>query len=317
MVLHCEYAQSTAAAVAGTAIAAASFIGADGEIDDIEGQWPILRELITIDGGAAGVFVDVTPCISRVELQPTNWATSDRLIDFSDAIVTTSIATEATTPLFTMGGGAGNKFYFSGSMHQVLAPNTNWVSGDSKFFSSVAASNIGVILAYQYGQALPYNGGKLHWVQKAADAAPATANVWDNAFTSKLTSVGLDPTKSYILRGIGVKSATADKATMAVRIYREVGAQKMIGIGAADAGLTLTVYTHDGIPCSGNDSFIVETLDSVVDTAAQTIWMCFEELGGTVSNTISTPGTSFSPFGGGTPGTSNLGGLLSGLFGGR
>lgn len=327
MVLHCELIWDDDIAIAGTAIAATDCVGHDGEVDDIDGVLPTLRDVQLYNHGVAGAVSDLADDIASVRLLPTNWPSSSAIVQYVDGGRPFSVATEAAVG-HTLGGegspGGARFFQSRGRMNISVSKSTNWASGSSYLYASEANDDLYCILCYSYGAAYPYNGtNPIRWVKKTADAVEAAAEVWDNAFTAKLTSVspGLDPSKQYILRAVGYISKDATKIAGAVRIGKETGAHKLIGSGAGTGGgtgaLGGTFYWFDGIPCTGNDAFTVESHAIVVETTAPEILMGFEEIG-----TASAVGTGMSVGmggGGGTIGAPSFGGggFLGGLFGGR
>jgi len=285
MVLHQILAHDDDWATTGTQIADTDFLDDDGKIDtDANNQNPILRhiELFVRDTFAATV---TKPGYATLQMNP--WPNTSRITiigQIMNAILTDSGA--ATESLLFR----DNVRLVSFPMNLPLSKGDDWVSANSKIYAPADNADMQLLFSYQYGQAYPYQGGHIIWIRKVADAAEATTDTWDEAFSDVLTgeTPGLDPAKNYILRGIGHEAGAAAKLGIAARAGKQSGGYKIIGPAGPDNGMCLTVYLNDGIPCRGDDGFIAETCGGAADTPY--VWLGFEEVG--------TPTPRLAPTGG-------------------
>lgn len=275
-ILHCVGGHDDAIAAAGTALTDAFFKNNDGEPDTIMGMRPVLRDIILAD---IDVHSDLVPGLAKVTLQPNTWPNTKRITHLCDVIGGTFATEAATAPLGTNVPGILD---VKGRYNIPIEDDLTWVDGtNGKAYATEDNADIALILAYSYGKAFPYSGvNRIHWVEKVADAAEATADAYDEAWATSLKGVapGLDGKKKYILRGIWHRAAAAAKLGCLVRGGVQDNPFKIIGPGTGTLGRLATLFHFDGIPVSGDDGYIAETLGGAADTPYAALG--FEDLSG-------------------------------------
>lgn len=315
MTLRCVVATDDDIDAAGNALADADFWdGDDGEVDAMKSENgapinPELTNLIVWEN--ADARADVTNRRTRGTFQMNTWPNTRRMTIWgarSSGLVATEAAAE--------GCGVGTDLLSVGEAFNIpLSSGDDWISDGSYLYASQTnAAVTGAMFVYSYGTRYPFRGGHMQWIRKVADAAESAADAFYTAWSTDLTGTapGLDPKKAYVLRGVCHEAAATGKAPLGAFAQPQASGYKIFGPSWGDFAMCVTIFTHDGIPCSGQDGFTTRTASA---TAADTpyVWLGFEEYG-TASGQIS-GGTGL---GGGIPGGGSFGGggAAGGGFGG-
>jgi hypothetical protein len=262
----------------GTAITAALTFNDDLIVDvDSEGQLPYLTDVIMheFDVCATGAGLN-----AHWTLRPNTWPSTRTLAGYCDVFTSQYAQVGADVDV-----GFPMTDFVRGRFNIPLAANTSWISSDSKIYATAANSDILMCLVYSYGQRYPYKGGHLQYVSAVAGGA-ATADTWTQAWSQNLQGVGygLDPTKTYVLRGVGGGNDVVDEVCMGFMGSKQTGFHQMVGFGGGNTPHQhMTYYMHDGIPVNGLDGITANMLLGATGTPWVTL--CFEEYGGSTVGT--------------------------------
>ena len=275
-------------------LAAADFIdGEDIVLEregmDVEGHACILRGIMmgeySLDASAFAVYESGA---AYVTLQPHNWPETHKLYHRCDVHGVTIEDTTATD-------------YHSAIINPItieawqkniaikLKKGTNWVNtGDSRWKSSVAgASNLHVMLVYQYGQAIPAPSPHFPVVEITKNGGTdLVADTWGTVVNEKLDDDGLDPNARYrILYGF-CKSETAAQATGGCSLgwrARAKGGSSDTFVGGLGPGNNYgdgvrTYFLEDSITFDGDAQVHIEALGDIANKPEVTIG--FQQIGG-------------------------------------
>ena len=296
MSLRCVVASDDDIDIAGNALADADFWdGDDGEVDSIDGYGdPVLRDIVVWENST---MADVTNRRTRGEFQPNVWPNTKRILIWGSRQGGLFATEAASIPV-----GVGTDILeVHGNMNLPCKAGFDWISDQTKLYASVDNAHVtGAIFAYSYGTPYPYQGGKMQWIRKVADAAETGADVFYQAWATDLTGItpGLDPDKKYILRGICHEAAATGKGAIGAYAQPQASAFKIFGPSWADFGMCVTIYMQDGILVDGEDGFVTKTASAA---AADTpyVWLGFEEYevkpGASAETTVNKVGGSVSP----------------------
>jgi len=279
MVVHCipihddAWAAGTAGfAQGGTAITAALTYNDDLVVDvDSEGQLPYLTDVIMHEFDAMSTQIGSN---AHWTLRPNTWPSTRTLAGYVDFCSSQNAQVGAfVDPTFD------STTTVTGRFNIPLEANTSWISANSKIFATEANSDILMCLVYSYGQRYPYRGGHLQYVSAVSGSA-MTADTWTQCWSQNLQGVGfgLDPTKTYVLRGVGGGNDVHSEVCMGFLATKQTGFHQMVGFGAGNTPAQhMTYFLHDGIPCNGLDGFTTFGLEGATGTPWVTL--CFEEYG--------------------------------------
>lgn len=273
MTLHCIPFHDDAIGAAtsgwcqgGTALTAALVYNDDLIVDvDSNGNIPKLTDVIMhefdVNGADAGSY-------AHWSLRPNTWPSTRTLTGH-----VTHVSSQATGPLDLV---HPQETFIRGQFDIPLEPGLSWISSDSKVFATAANADIMLVLVYSYGTRYPYRGGHLQCV--ATTSATMVADTWTQAWSSSLQGVGfgLDPNKTYVLRGIVTNNDAVDEVHMGAMLKKQSGMHQMVGVGSGNAlEAHTTWFMHDGIPCSGLDGWTALGLEGA--TGVPVIGGWFEE----------------------------------------
>ena len=301
--------------IVGNVMADADFWdGDDGEVDAVNKVNPILRNLIVWENSTTA---DATNKRTRGEFQMNTWPNTRRIISWgkrAGGIAASEAASEQTCP-------GKDMLMVTDEMNLPCESGDDWISDNTKLYASVDnAQVLGVAFVYSYGERYPYRGGHMQWIRKVADAAETGADAFYQAWASDLTGTtpGLDPKKTYVLRGVMHEAAATAKAAIGAIVQPQASAFKIFGPAWSDFAMCGTIYMDDGILVEGQDGFVAKTgSGGAADTPY--VWLGFEEYGGSGGRPA---GLKVSPTGGtvktggGLGGMGGMGGIVGKLLGG-
>ena len=280
-------------------IAAADFIDGESIVQTRDGQVPILRGINGIIGAltAANSVVYATQGQPRITLMPSTWKETNKI--FWEDFVNTTPQQDGTTATD-----------FNDNIHMPLdieawgklpldiqlTENMNWVNtGDSQVIGfNATAQNCTVLLSYQYGSAIPWDG-KAHpvvVVRKQA-ATDITADIWCSVANELFTDDGLDPDAVYRpLWGCCYNEGALDSVALAWRMTTTDHKTYIGGIanGSNFSNHIKVWFKNDSMLVNGDSQFKFEALG---DAACKpTVAVAFQEV---------KKGTEPSTVGGGAP----------------
>ena len=295
--------------IAGNVLSDADFWdGDDGEVDAVNKVNPILRNILVWENSTTA---DATNLRTRGEFQMNTWPNTRRIISWgkrAGGIAATEAATVLTCP-------GKDMLMVSDEMNLPCESGDDWISDNTKLYSSVDnATVLGAAFVYSYGERYPYKGGHIQWIRKVADAAESAADAFYQAWASDLTGTtpGLDPKKTYVLRGVMHEGAASAKAAIGAIVQPQASAFKLFGPSWSDFAMCGTVYLDDGILVQGQDGFVAKT-GSGGGADTPYVWLGFEEYGGSAGRPAGSKASAGAPSkpGGGLGGV--VGRILSGM----
>lgn len=216
---------------------------------------------------------------TRLELQPSNWADSERLYKVADFLGLAGQDTTATDlsnpplthpPVFTPESAEVGK--------RRVTVGTDWVNpGRSRWRTlSATATNFLALLYYQIPDAkvYSYSGGPVIYVEKAA-GVDITADQWSRVVKEELDDDGLDPDATYrVLAGQVRPEGALDSIAMGWRVSVG-GAEWLAGIGGSfwNGGGPLTVFLADSIIGLGSDEWTIEAVGDAASKPTVGLWL--------------------------------------------
>lgn len=257
-------AASTPGRAGGTAIAATDILDDDGKIDeDSQGRTPTLMAVV---GAEYDVLTDELVGNGWWSLQPNKWPNTRRITGYLNHVA--SERTESGAGTFHI--DVPRQIIINQMFDIPMTKNLDWISGNTKWATSILNADVCLLWCYSYGPRYPWNpANRLHRILKVADGAMAAADVFDEAWAAQLTGVtpGLDETKDYIIRGVIFEPAVKDKLSALVRISTQKGEYKVIGFGPGNMLQSVeTIFAFDGIPIHGLTGLRAEHLGGATDT---------------------------------------------------
>jgi hypothetical protein len=241
-------------------LAAADFIDGESIVQTRDGQVPILRGIHVNSSALSAVnsIVGLTHGFPYITLQPSTWKETEKLFHEGDV---SSIPCQDTTTTTDFDDAIRNPFYledWNGGYNIQLTENMNWVnSGGSQWAAANGtATNMTILLVYQYGPAIPWNGvaHPCVRVQKKA-SADTSADVWSEVANELLTDDGLDPDAVYRpLMGYCFPEGAGDKLTMAWRMTTTDHKTWIGGLGPGGnyCGYVRTTFPNDSMLINGD-----------------------------------------------------------------
>ena len=266
-------------------IAAADFIDGEDIVQTRDGQVPILRGINGIIGALTAVnsVVYETGGAPRLTLMPSTWKETNKI--FWEGFVNTVPVQDGTT---------GTDFN-SHVTHPVeleawgnipydiqLTENMNWVNaGDSQLIGfNGTAQNMSVLLSYQYGPAIPWDGkGHPVVVVRKLTVNDVTADVWSTVANELVTDDGLDPDAVYRpLWGCCYNEAAIDTVALAWRMTTTDHKTWIGGIanGSNFGSNIRTWFKNDSMLVNGDSQFKIEALAE--SACKPTVAIAFQEV---------------------------------------
>jgi hypothetical protein len=249
-------------------IAAADFIDGESIVQTRDGQVPILRGIQGVIGALTAVnsVVYATGGLPRMTLMPSTWKETHKIF-FENFLNTTPWQDGTTAGDFNdpLTNNLDLDAWEEGLDLQ-LTENMNWVNtGDSQLIGfNATAQNMTVLLHYQYGSVIPWNGKRhpLVVVRKTA-TADVTADVWSSVANELFTDDGLDPDAVYRpLWGYCYPEGALDSVVLAWRMTDVDHKTWIGGIGPGSnyCNYVKTWFTKDSMMCNGDTNFKFEVL---------------------------------------------------------
>jgi len=266
-------------------IAAADFVDGENIVQTRDGEVPILRGIHMNSGALTAVssraYQDGAQ--ARMTLMPSTWKETHKIfhemdlfaIPIQDGITATDFNNSILQPIDLNDWG-------SEPYNIQLTENMNWINaGDSQIIGPLATvTNITVLLVYQYGPVVPWDGRNhpVVVVRKLA-TADVTADLWSTVANELFTDDGLDPDAIYRpLWGYCYPEAALDSVTMAWRMT-DVDHKTFIGglgPGSCFGARVRTWFRNDSMLINGDSNIKMEALGDAAHKP--TVVVAFEEM---------------------------------------
>ena len=269
MTLHCVAIYDDDPTSTAANIASADFIDGESIVQTRDGQVPILRGINGVIAELTGVnsVVYQTSGFPRITMQPSTWKETNKIFweDFVQATpyqdgTTAADFNNALTQRINLEAWGTHPYDIQ------LTENMNWINaGDTQWIGfNATAQMMLVMLSYQYGPAIPWNGN-MHptvVVRKSA-GADATADVWSEVANELFTDDGLDPDAVYRpLWGYCAPEAALDKVCIGWRMTSTDAKTWIGGCGpGSDYGSHVrTWFINDSMLINGDSQIKFEAL---------------------------------------------------------
>lgn len=247
-------------------IAAADFIDGESIVQQRDGQVPILRGITSHVSDITGTnsIVYETTGHPRITLMPSTWKETNKIFD-ENVYNTIPVQDGTTATDFNTAINRTDINAWTGYDVQ-LTENMNWINaGDTQWIGfNGTAQNFTVVLTYQYGQAIPWNGEM--WpvvvVRKTA-ADDVSADIWSDVANELFTDDGLDPDAVYRpLWGYSYVEGALNTVNMAWRMTTTDHKTWIGGIGNGSnfGGLIKTWFKDDSMLINGDTQIHMQAL---------------------------------------------------------